>query len=248
MRKIRKYLYGLLGIALFIACWQLICYIKQDPALISAEKIAKAFVRIVSDKSFYKNLFSTLKIVLIGVSLGVTIGIVLGVLMDLSERISNTVSPLIDMLRNIPSITLFPILLVLYGIGDGARIFVIFWTACPAVVLATVHGLKSVDNSIVEAAQVFGANKLQIMRKIKLPLAMPEILNGIKIGTGSGFVAIVVAEMLGASKGLGFMVLWATNSFKYDETYAYIIIIALIGAMVNFIMNIIINKYERELL
>lgn len=247
MRKIRKYLYSLIGILVFTLCWQLLCFIKQDPTLIGIEKILKAFGEIVTDKAFYENLLSTLKIVFIGVCIAIVIGIALGVVMDLSQTVKHMISPIIDMVRNIPSITLFPILLVIYGIGDAARIFVIFWTACPAVILATSHGLKSIDENIVEAAQVFGANKLQTMRKIKLPLAMPEILNGIKIGIGSGFVAIVVAEMLGASKGLGFMVLWATNSFKYAETYAYIIIIAIIGAAANGIMNLIINRYERKL-
>lgn len=77
---------------------------------------------------------------------------------------------------------------------------------------------------------------------------MPEILNGVKIAIGSGFVAVVVAEMLGASSGLGYMVMWSTNAFKYSETYAYIIIIALTGAVFNYIMSAIINQYERKLL
>ena len=116
------------------------------------------------------------------------------------------------------------------------------------MIISSAYGLKNIDGSVIEAAKMDGANAFEAMRSIKLPLAMPEMLNGIKIGIGSGFVAIVVAETLGASKGLGFMVLWATNSFKYDETYAYIIVIALIGAVVNYIMSVVIKKYERILL
>ena len=245
-KKVNPYFWGVLGIVLFILFWQLLRVIKSDPALVSADVIFKTFFQIITSAKFYENLLSTLKIVLIGISIGAIVGITLSVLIDLSDTVKKVVSPLIEIFRNIPSITLFPILLVMYGIGDTARIFIIFWTATPAIIISTVFGLRTIEESIIEAAQSFGASKWQIMWKIKLPLAVPAILNGIKIGIGSGFVAIVVAEMLGASKGLGFMVLWSTNAFKYNETYAYIIIIGLLGAIVNCVMDVVIKKYERN--
>lgn len=242
-----NYFLGFTGIVAFIILWQILRAVKSDPALVSANVILETFFKIIVSKGFYDNLLSTLKIVLIGISIGAVVGIALSVLIDLSTTFKKIVTPLIEFFRNIPSITLFPILLVMYGIGDTARIFIIFWTATPAIIISTVFGLRTINKSVIEAAQSFGANKWQIMWQIKLPLAIPEILNGIKIGIGSGFVAIVVAEMLGASKGLGFMVLWSTNAFKYNETYAYIIIIGLVGAIVNYGMNVIIKLYERKI-
>ncbi|MCQ2059778.1 MAG: ABC transporter permease [Bacteroidaceae bacterium] len=244
----KKFSQGAVGIIAFIVFWQVLCAVKQDPALISIEKIFNSLVNIVNDKRFYANLLSTLKIVLSGIIVAIVFGMSAGILMDINESIKNIFSPIVEMFRNIPSITLFPILLVIYGIGDTARIFIIFWTASPAIILATTYGLRMVDRDVVEAAQSAGADSARIMMQIKLPLAMPEILNGIKIGIGSGFVAIVVAEMLGATRGLGYMVLWSTNSFKYSETYAYILIIALVGAIVNLMMNIIIKIYEVKVL
>lgn len=168
--------------------------------------------------------------------------------MSLSNTIRYIFNPLVELFRNVPSITLFPILLVIYGIGDFSRIFVIFWTAYPSILLSTLYGLRTIDKAVIEAAKIEGANEWQIMRYVKIPLAFSEVLNGTKIGIGSGFVAIVVAEMLGASKGLGYMVLWSTNSFKYAETYAYIIIIALVGLLFNSLMSLIIKKYEKEII
>lgn len=245
-KQIDNLFFGFLGIVLFILTWQLLKVIKNDPALISADVIFKTFFEIITSGEFYKHFFSTLKIVLIGISIGTAVGIALSIMIDMSKTAKKIITPVIEILRNIPSITLFPILLVMYGVGDTARIFIIFWTATPAIIISSVFGLRTVDKSVIEAAQTFGANTWQIMWKIKLPLAFPEILNGIKIGIGSGFVAIVVAEMLGASKGLGFMVLWSTNAFKYAETYAYIIIIGLVGAAVNYGMSLVIKHYERK--
>lgn len=235
------------GLVAFVLSWQIFSLIQNDAAIVDIQKIGAALFSIIQDNKFYVNMLSTLKIVLIGVFIASVSGIAIGVLMDLSTMIRNMINPLVEMLRNIPSITLFPILLVIFGIGDSSRIFVIFWTSCPAVILSTIYGLRSIEKSIIEAAQSSGANKLQTMRYIKIPLAMPEILNGIRIGIGSGFVAIVVAEMLGATNGLGYMVMWSTNAFKYGETYAYILIIALTGAAVNWIMSAVIKRYERKI-
>lgn len=245
--KRNKFLLGLIGIILFLTLWEIVSVTKNDPAIVDIREIFKALIKILIDKGFYKNLFSTIKIVFLGVAMAVLTGVLIGVLMDLFEPIKNLLTPLIDIFRNIPSITLFPILLVICGIGDASRIFVIFWTAIPPIILSSAYGLRTVDVNIIEAGKTNGANKIQIMRKLKFPLAMPEILNSVRIAIGSGFIAIVVAEMLGASSGLGYMVMWATNAFKYDETYAYIIIIAVLGAIVNHAMNIIIKKYERKL-
>ena len=233
---------------LFVSLWQIFYLTKNDPTITNSANIFKSLVTILKDEKFYANLVSTLKIVSLGVGCSALVGVTTGIIMDLSARFRYTFNPILELFRNIPSITLFPILLVVYGIGDMSRIFVIFWTATLPIILSTIYGLRTIDKSLIEAGQENGANTLQIMRYIKLPLAMPEILNGVKIAIGSGFVAVVVAEMLGASSGLGYMVMWSTNAFKYSETYAYIIIIALTGAVFNYIMSAIINQYERKLL
>ena len=244
----KKRLINVIGIAMFILLWQLLSKKTGDVAIVGIDKIFTSLINILKDQKFYSHLLSTLKILCIGIGIAVVLGITVGILIDMSELIKGLTTPVIELLRNIPSITLFPIILVIFGIGDFSRIFIIFWTATPPVIISTIYGLRNIDKEIINASEVFGANKLQRMIYIKFPLAMLEILNGIKIAIVNGFVAIVVAEMLGASKGLGYMVLWATNSFKYNETYAYIIIIAVVGFMANMIMSVIIKEYERRII
>lgn len=244
----KKRLINVIGIAMFILLWQLLSKKTGDVAIVGIDKIFTSLINILKDQKFYSHLLSTLKILCIGIGIAVVVGITVGILIDMSELIKGLTTPVIELLRNIPSITLFPIILVIFGIGDFSRIFIIFWTATPPVIISTIYGLRNIDKEIINASEVFGANKLQRMIYIKFPLAMLEILNGVKIAIGNGFVAIVVAEMLGASKGLGYMVLWVTNSFKYNETYAYIIIIAVVGFMANMIMSVIIKEYERRII
>ena len=246
-KGIGKLLLNISGLLLLVFGWQAISTIKGSPAIPSTVDIGTALFNVLSNGKFYANLLSTVKLVVIGVAMASVVGIVIAFLMSLNEKMRHIIMPVVECLRNIPAITLFPMLLVIFGIGDSSRIFVIFWTAYPSIIIQTYYGLNNIDNSIVEAAQNCGASNLQVYRYIRFPLAMFDILNGVRIAIGAGFIAIVVAEMLGATKGLGYMILWCTNAFKYPETYAYIVIVSLIGGLFNYTTSKIIGKFERRM-
>lgn len=246
--NIKRLLLSVAGVIFFVIMWQVISKILNNPAIPSMDKILSSLFDILKENKATPNVIATLKIVLIGVAMAFVSGFFLGVICEASKTINALLSPIIGGARNVAAITLFPLLIVLFGIGDLPRILVIFWTAFPAIFLSTVKGLDSVEDSLIEAGQNLGANTFQIYTRIKIPLGLPQILNGLKIGIGNGFIAIVVAEMLGASKGLGFMVLWTTQSFNYVQTYAYILIIAVVGGVINLMMDFIIKKIERRII
>lgn len=152
--------------------------------------------------------------------------------------------PVLDFIRHIPTIALFPVFMAIFGISDFARITLISLNSLPAIILSSFHGIASVDKSVIEAGMSDGANTIKILAFIKLPLAISEILNGIKISIGNAFVAVVVAEMLGANDGLGFMIMWATNAFDYASVYAYIIILSVLGIIINKVFTLFIKKIE----
>lgn len=247
-KNLKRLLLNILGLVLLLFAWQVVATLQSNPAIPSVVAIAKALGKIIVDPKLYISLLSTVKLVVVGVLLATVVGIVVAFLMSLNDNIKNIIIPIVECLRNIPAITLFPMLLVIFGIGDSSRIFVIFWTAYPSIVIQTFYGLNNIERSIIEAAQNCGASKLQTYRYIRFPLAVFDILNGVRIAIGAGFIAIVVAEMLGATKGLGYMILWCTNSFKYPETYAYIVLVAAIGGLFNYLTLKIIKKFERKTL
>lgn len=245
--KRKGFALNLTGVFAFVVLWQIVSTLANQPALPNMEKILKAFSEIFQTNDVYINIFTSLKLVLIGVAFAFMTGTCVGLICERSKTANSLLSPLIEGARSVAAISLFPLLIVLFGIGDLPRIIVIFWTAFPATILCTMQGLKSVDPTLVEAGYNLGCNEYQLYKLIKIPLALPEILNGLRISLGNGFIAIVVAEMLGASKGLGFMVQWTTQSFNYSHTYAYIFIIAIVGGSINYIMNKIIQRLERKL-
>lgn len=236
---------GFFSIILALLLYHTAMAVKQSPSLPSLSDILISAIEIIVDNKFKANLFYTIKIVVLGVLIAFVFGTALAILCSMHEQLYNLIMPIINSTKNIPSIALFPLFIVLMGIGDEPRIFVIVWNSAYPIISSTLAGLNSIDKDILDAAKNCGASKWQMYRYIKIPLALINILEGLKISAGNGFVAIVVAEMLGATKGLGYMVLWSANAFNYSEMYVYILVIALIGFSINEIIERII-KFAKE--
>ena len=234
---------ALLAIGLYVVAR----LIKHSPSMPSLSKILSAGAEIISSPAFYSNLFYTIKIVLIGITISFVFGAILAILCSMVDWLNDLIMPIINSTKNIPSIALFPLFIVLMGIGDEPRIFVIIWNSVYPIISSTFVGLNSPDKEVIDAAQNCGATKWQVYKYIRIPLAMLDMLNGLKISIGNGFIAIVVAEMLGATKGLGYMVLWSSNAFQYPQMYIYILVIALIGFLVNVVIEKIIRMTERKI-
>lgn len=242
----RKYLFNVISIIIILLLWTSLFHIYNNPVIPNVKDIGYAFIHALFDDDFSKHLIATLKITFIGISVAIVIGLALSIICEISNIVFKILKPIIDFFRSVPAIALFPLIIALFGIKDISRIIIVFWTAMPPIFISTMNGLQNVSKEILEAISLETNNKPIIAFKIKFPLIISDILNGIKIGIGTGFISVVTAEMLGASKGIGFMVLWCTNTFKYNYVYAYILIIALLSSLFNLILNLIIKILDRR--
>ena len=242
MRKANKYVSVLVVVALYF-----LIRIKQSPSLPSIITIVETGIKILGSEKFYVNVAYTMKIVWIGIGISFFCGSILAILCSANNLIYSAVMPIINATKNVPSIALFPVFIVLMGIGDLPRVFVIIWNSAYPIITTMLRAIYDVEKEVIEAAQNAGATKWQMYRYIKLPLSLVRVLEGLKISVSNGFIAIVVAEMLGATKGLGYMIVWSTNAFKYPDMYVYIFAIAFIGFAINIIIEKIIRRIERRL-
>lgn len=243
----KRILNSFLGIIIVLIAYILCRIIKRSPSLPSVIAIGSSAVKIFSSPQLYINALYTAKIVFAGVLISLGLGFVIAVSCSMNNVINSMVMPIINCTKNIPSITLFPLFIVLMGIGDMPRISIIIWNSIYPIISSTMLGLNSVEREVVEAGENCGAKKWQMYLYIKIPLAVLDMLNGLKISLSNGFIAIVVAEMLGATKGLGYMVLWSANAFQYPNMYVYILVIALIGFSINVVIEKIIKRVERKI-
>jgi len=152
----------------------------------------------------------TLGIVVVAVLISLLVGIPVGIAMSSSERFNSLITPLLDAMQTMPSLVYLIPALMLFGLGKVPAVFATVIYALPPVVRLTNLGIRQVSNDIQEAALVFGASPWQMLKEVRLPLAMPSIMAGINQTTMLALSMVVIASMIGAG-GLGEEVLKATN-------------------------------------
>ena len=241
-------LHRFVGLAVLLLLWQNAALAVQSPLLPPVGAVAAALWRMTLSGELLRHAAASLTTVLLGFGAATVCGVSLGVLMAQSGTLRALLTPPIDALRPIAALAFFPLLILLFGIGQMSKAVVIFWTAWPAVLLSTVQGILAVDAAVVEAAALDGAGRWRVLRHMALPLALPTLLTGMRIGMSGGWIGLVSAEMLGSSAGLGHAVLAYSQSFQFAATYAAIVVIALCGLALNQSLLYVQTTIERKVL
>ncbi|HBE9182163.1 TPA: taurine ABC transporter permease TauC [Serratia fonticola] len=181
------------------------------------------------DATLWQHLAASLGRILVALLAAVVIGVPVGIAMGLSETVRGLLDPLIEIYRPVPPLAYLPLMVIWFGIGETSKILLFYLAIFAPVTLSTVAGVRSVAQVRIRAAQALGANRWQLLRFVVLPSALPEILTGIRIGLGVGWSTLVAAELIAATRGLGFMVQSAGEFLATDVVIAGISVIAIIA-------------------
>ncbi|HYF06578.1 MAG TPA: ABC transporter permease, partial [Acetobacteraceae bacterium] len=145
----------------------------------------------------------SLKLVAMGFAVAVAVGVPLGLAMGWSERVEAFTNPIFLVLRPIPPLAWIPLAIVWLGLGDGAKILVIWFAAFVPSVINTWTGVRGVDPTLIAAAQVHGAGRARMLWEVIIPGAMPMIFTGLRLSLQASWTTLVAAELVGAFFGLG---------------------------------------------
>jgi taurine transport system permease protein len=170
------------------------------------------------------------------------VGIPLGIAMGMSPLVRGIFDPPIEFYRPIPPLAYLPLIIIWFGIGETSKVLLIFLSVLAPVALGARSGVKSAAIEQIHAAYSFGASRWQVMRHVILPSALPEILTAMRIGIGFGWTTLVAAEMVAATKGLGYMVLTASQFLQTSTVIMGIIVIAVIAYAFDMLMRWIERK------
>jgi taurine transport system permease protein len=151
--------------------------------------------------------------------------------------------PLIEFYRPIPPLAYLPLIVIWCGIGELSKVLLIYLAIFAPIAIATATGVRTVDPARLRAAQSLGATKVQLIRHVIVPSALPDILTGIRIGLGVGWSTLVAAELIAATSGLGFMVQSAAQFLVTDVVVLGILLIALIA----FALEMALRALQRKL-
>ncbi|UCE10054.1 MAG: ABC transporter permease [Candidatus Thorarchaeota archaeon] len=251
-RSTRFLLRVLTPIAILLVIWQLVAYVAsrhlQSP--IGLLDIVEAFAKLVSEGdtegrtmvehtglSMFRVALGFLAAILTGVPLGIAIG---------RYRIVNSIlGPVVEAIRPIPPIAWIPISILMYqGNFLGSQVFIIWIGAFFPILLNTTAGVKRTDTVHLDVARTFGASEIQVLQKIVVPSAAPEVFAGLRIGFGIGWMCLVAAEMIGGGIGLGHLVIVTEQLGRTAETISAMLVIGLIGFLISYMFLYI----EKQLL
>ena len=196
------------------------------------------FNSIVKDSDYImESTLSSLKLLFTGYLIGSILGLITGILCGYSKKVSYWVEPFMKILGPIPTTTWLPVVMVLATTLFKGAIFIIALGVWFSVTLATMTGIRSVDKSYYEAARTLGASEHQLVRKIAIPSALPNIFQGLTAGMSSACTSLLIAEMMGVESGLGWYINWKKSWAEYASMYGAIIIICLTFLFVNWVLR-----------
>jgi sulfonate transport system permease protein len=207
-------------------------------------KVIRTAFKLATTGSLLNDLGVSLLRAAAGFSIGGAVGLTLGILVGFSRVAEAAVDRSVQMIRAIPFLAALPLVIVWLGVGEAEKIFLVALGVTFPIYINTVLGIRQVDPKLLELGRIQGLNAIQMIRRIILPGALPSILTGVRYALATAWLALVVAETIGAQSGIGFLAMDAREFLRTDVIVLTIVIYALIGVAADAIARFL----ERRLL
>ena len=178
-----------------------------------------------------------------GFLIGGALAILLGTAVGLNRRIHAMLDPTFQALRAIPSLAWVPLLLLWLGIDEAPKLVLIAIGAFFPVYMGVVSGIANADRKLIEVAQLYGLGRITLARRILLPAALPAILTGLRNGLSLAWMFMVAAELIAASRGLGYLLSDGRETSRADIVLAAIVLLALLGKISDSLMALLENRF-----
>jgi sulfonate transport system permease protein len=178
-----------------------------------------------------------------GFVIGGTVGLALGVLVGFSPLAQALLDRSIQMIRSIPFLAMLPLVIVWFGVGEAAKIFLVALAVLFPIYVNTMLGIRQIDPKLMELAKVTGLNWAAVVRRIILPGAMPSILTGVRYALAHAWLALVIAETLATTKGIGFLAMDAREFLQTNVILLTMVIYALIGVVADALVRALESRF-----
>ena len=207
--------------------------------------IAEALWRGIAGGALLDDLAISLQRSGLAFAAAVGLGIPLGLLMGQLRPVERALDPILQLFRQTSALALYPVFILLLGLGEASKVFVIFWATLFPILLATIGGVKEVDGKLIEMARSYGASRATVFRRVVLPASVPQIFVGLRLSATTALLLLIAAEMIGANRGLGFQVMNAQYNFQVPLMWAAIILLALLGLVANAVLVLLQRRLCR---
>jgi NitT/TauT family transport system permease protein len=226
------------GLGGFLLLWEFLVrwlaikpYILPAPSAIPAE-MAKRWPTVVSGTLY------TGEAMLVGFAVAVVIGVALAVVVAFSRRLEALVYPVVLFLQIVPKIAVAPLFLVWLGFGIESKVLLTILMTFFPLLLASISGFMILDDRLLFLTQSMGASRWDTFRYLRFPAALPVIFSGIKTSATIAATAAIVAEFVGANKGLGYVLLRGTSTMDIELVFAVLVVLTVVGIAINYFVEL----------
>jgi NitT/TauT family transport system permease protein len=203
----------------------------------SLDRVAIAFCALVADAGFWTNFAATVGELAMALLIGGIAGMFVGFALGASRFLSGAFERWLDYLGPTPKIILFPVLIMLCGVGQGSKVAMGAVSCFFPVAITVAAGVRGVDPALLRVGKSFRASFAQMVRKIYFPAMLPTLINGFRLGFGVAVIGVLLAETKLSKEGLGFLVMQAYARFDMPRMYALLITAVVLAAGVNAVMG-----------
>jgi NitT/TauT family transport system permease protein len=199
--------------------------------------IVVAFFTMLADGEIQTNLSMTLSRVFAGFLIGTIPGIIIGLLMGASEKIRLLLDPVVAATYPVPKLAIFPLLMIIFGIGELSKIMAIAIGCFFIVLINAMAGVRNINKVYFEVAKNYGASRRQLFTRILLPASLPMVFTGIRLALGTSLIVVVGVEFVSANYGIGALIWKAWETFEIEKLYVGIFLCALLGILFTVVLQ-----------
>lgn len=215
-----------LTILALLVIWQLACSSGMVPSFMLPSPLAVVHALVSDWPLLLGHAATSLAEAALGLAAGVALGFVAAVAMDRFELLYRAFYPLVVLTQTIPTVAIAPLLVLWFGYGMLPKVVLIVVATFFPITVGLLEGLRSVDPDEIDLMRSMGATRVQIMRHVKLPAALPQLFSGLKISAAYAIVGAVIAEWLGGFSGLGVYMTRVRKAYSFDKMFAVIFLIS----------------------
>lgn len=239
--SLERVLLGSLLPIILIVFWELFSRVGLLPTyqLPAPTTVLESISAMAQDGTLWSHIGITTIRVFAGFVLGTIAAVILGSFVGINKIAEQLFDPMIQAFRSIPSLAWVPLFILWMGIGEPSKITMIAVGVFFPVYLNIVSGIIGVDRKLIEVGKIYGLNSFQQVYRIVLPASLPSFLVGLRSGLGLGWMFVVAAELMGASQGLGYLLVVGQNTLSPETILASIILFAIIGKLSDWILKVI---------
>lgn len=247
MSVLGRVAWPLIGFALFLATWYAVALagVLPEGQLPRPDQVLAVLVERFQDQDLLLDVRLSVLRVLIGVTVGCLIAVPVGFALAWYRVLRQMFDPLISFFRALPPIALIPLVIVYLGIGEDARLSILIYAAFFSSVVVIYEGIAATDEIYVRAARAMGASEWELFTRVVVPLAIPQVLVGVRVALGVCWATLVAAELIAAQRGLGATIQDAANFFQIEMVYGGVVLIGLSALFMDRFLAVVMKRAVR---